>query len=214
MSNIAFIHQNTSEVKQNDPPPPPYGAIDLNKFDRMWINPRNMLKADWLRDAPGDVVRAKLMLTLTAFHEIPAGSVEDRDRVLAHQLWIDLDQWLAIKPAVFDDWEYCSDGRWYVTGEMRDQICEAKQHQDRKADEMQRLRNAKHAKRISGQSSNGSEVSSGARTGASSGVRTEASSDRKVEGKGMEGNGIDGNVTDGSRRGRPDNQPASDANPF
>ncbi|CAE6739812.1 hypothetical protein R75465_02216 [Paraburkholderia aspalathi] len=52
-------------------------------------------------------------LWMAAWHEVPAGSLEDDNDVLADLAMCHPDRWLELRDDVLHGWIKCSDGRWY-----------------------------------------------------------------------------------------------------
>lgn len=79
----------------------------------------------------------------TAWHEVPAASLEDDDDVLAHAAMCDPKAWPKVKEQVMRGWIKCSDGRLYhaVVAEKARDAWERKQAQ------RQRTEAARQAKR-------------------------------------------------------------------
>lgn len=52
-------------------------------------------------------------LWMAAWHEVPAGSLEDDDDVLADAAMCDASKWDKVRAEVLRGWVKCNDGRWY-----------------------------------------------------------------------------------------------------
>lgn len=95
---------------------------DLRDFHRMMIDiPR--LRGSSFDASPDDAAwRAGLNLWMTAFHSVPAASLDDDEGTLckASGLGRDLRTFRKVRAAAMRGWILCSDGRWYheVVAEM------------------------------------------------------------------------------------------------
>jgi hypothetical protein len=56
---------------------------------------------------------ALMSLWCESWHQIPAASLPDNDKILAHLAMCDSSTWAEIRERVMADWRLCSDGRWY-----------------------------------------------------------------------------------------------------
>lgn len=92
------------------------GDVDLRDFQRIWINiPRLMKSKTWLGAKRNPELGFYAMnLWLRAWNEVPAGSIEDDDDVLADAAMCNPERWAAVKTEVLRSWKLCTlDGRWY-----------------------------------------------------------------------------------------------------
>ena len=98
-----------------DPPVPP--ACDLRKLPGFVLNAQRLLGSEFLALASGDEVKAALTLWCRAWHQVPAASLPDDDKVLASfaGLGSDLRRWAKIKPMALRGFVLCGDGRLYHT---------------------------------------------------------------------------------------------------
>jgi hypothetical protein len=101
-------------VSPNDLPPEPLleAAVDLRDFAFMPVDVRRLLTSEtWVLGTPAEKVAA-LNLWLEAWHQVPAGSLPNNERMLAH-----LSQagagWKKVAAHAMRGWVLCSDGRWY-----------------------------------------------------------------------------------------------------
>ena len=74
--------------------------------------------SDFTVRASGDEFRACMMLCWASWHQVPAGSIPDDDRVLAALCGLGrttqaVKEWIEIREAVLYDWVLCDDGRFY-----------------------------------------------------------------------------------------------------
>jgi hypothetical protein len=98
----------------NDLPPEPMleSDVDLRDFAFMPVDVRRLLTSEtWVLGTPAEKVAA-LNLWLEAWHQVPAGSLPNNERMLAH-----LSQagagWKKVAAHAMRGWVLCSDGRWY-----------------------------------------------------------------------------------------------------
>lgn len=175
--NLSTIRSNASDVKTgSELPDPPYRAdIDLTPLPRMWFDPRHLLREDWLYELPAEAVRAKFILQLTSFHEVPAGSLPDRDGALQRMCGVDRATWQAIKADALSGWTLCSDGRWYCRY-MEPQVLEAAGRREAKAKQLAELRDRKARKAAGGKSGEKPELISDDSSGDRAELRAAASS--------------------------------------
>jgi hypothetical protein len=101
-------------VSPNDLPPEPLleSVVDLRDFAFMPVDVRRLLTSEtWVLGTPAEKVAA-LNLWLEAWHQVPAGSLPNNERMLAH-----LSQagagWKKVAAHAMRGWVLCSDGRWY-----------------------------------------------------------------------------------------------------
>jgi hypothetical protein len=89
--------------------------------------------SDFAALSSGDGFRAGLMLHCAAWHQVPAASLPDDDRMLAHLAGLgrDLRSWKGFKQEALRGWIKCSDGRLYhpVIAEKARQSFASKQAQ-------------------------------------------------------------------------------------
>lgn len=79
---------------------------------RAWLKAKNWRDADHDVSGPG-LAFVLMNLWFRAFHEIPAGSIEDDDDILADAAGVDIAYWRAVRPVVLDGW-ICISGRvWH-----------------------------------------------------------------------------------------------------
>src|SRR5215207_6594485 len=57
--------------------------------------------------------RRRTATSATAWHQVPAGSLPDNDRVLARFAMCDGSEWGRLRERAMKDWCRCSDGRLY-----------------------------------------------------------------------------------------------------
>lgn len=97
---------------QDRPDPLVPDGVDLRDFAFMPLEVRRLLTSEtWVLGRPEEKVAA-LTLWCEAWHQVPAGSLPDNERMLAH-----LSQagaaWRKVREHAMRGWVLCSDGRWY-----------------------------------------------------------------------------------------------------
>jgi uncharacterized protein YdaU (DUF1376 family) len=97
------------------PEPPIAAEVDLTDFPFMPLYIARCQKSKaWLRcKRQPELAFYMLNLWMRAWHECPAGSVEDDDDVLADAAMCSPEHWLEVKAAVLHGWQKCADGRLY-----------------------------------------------------------------------------------------------------
>lgn len=119
---------------------------DLRSFEFMQVDIRRLLTSETWLLANGDESKAAMTLWLESWHQVPAGSLPDNDRMLAV-----LSQaggtWRKVKTAALRGWIKCSDGRLYhpVVCEKAAEAWEKKQAQQNRTAAATRARMAKKA---------------------------------------------------------------------
>ena len=98
------------------PPVPP--DLDLRAYDYMPLKIERLLASDTWAMATGDEAKALVTLWSRAWHQVPAGSLPDDDRVLAVLSGAGA-RWRKVKGVALRGFVKCSDGRLY-----HDVICE------------------------------------------------------------------------------------------
>lgn len=84
---------------------------DLRDFPFMPVETDRLLKSETWIEGSGDERAAAISLWLQSWHQVPAGSLPNKDEVLAH-LAITA-KWKKLKPHALRGWLLCSDGRLY-----------------------------------------------------------------------------------------------------
>jgi hypothetical protein len=167
------------------PPPLVPADVDLRDFAFMPIDVRRLLTSETWMLGSSDVKAAAMSLWLESWHQVPAGSVPDNDRILAH-----LSQagraWPRVREHVMRGWVKCDDGRFYhpVVVEKARESWERKQLHKRKretdAERLKRWRETKHETDVK-------RVSNGVSKRVSSQLETRDVAERKEKtGKGKE----------------------------
>jgi hypothetical protein len=102
-----------SRTNLPDAPVPP--EVDLNDFKFMPLDVRRLLKSETWIDAAEHprLAHALVCLWAESWHQIPAASLPDNDRVLARFAMCDREAWAAIRDKALKGWIRCSDGLLY-----------------------------------------------------------------------------------------------------
>lgn len=89
--------------------------VDLRDFPFMPLDVVKLRDSDIAAIASGDEFRAAVMLWCAAWHQVPAASLPDDDRMLARLAGYgrDIDGWLAVKSEALRNFVRCDDGRLY-----------------------------------------------------------------------------------------------------
>lgn len=124
--------------------------VDLRNFPFMPLDVRRLLSSNtWIEG--GDDPRlghALISLCAEAWHQVPAGSLPDNDKILRRfSMCPSAEEWHRIRERVLAGWVKCNDGRLYhaVVAEK------ARESWQRKLDQHERTRRASE-KRLQGQS--------------------------------------------------------------
>jgi Protein of unknown function (DUF1376) len=98
---------------QNDQLPDPLvpADVDLRDFPFMPVDIRRLLTSETWMLGTGDQRSAAMALWLESWHQVPAASLPDNDRMLQHLS--QCPNWKRIRPHVLRGWRRCSDGRLY-----------------------------------------------------------------------------------------------------
>jgi hypothetical protein len=88
---------------------------DLRDFGFMPLDVRRLLTSETWIEAADDpkLGHALICLWCESWHEVPAGSLPDNERVLARFAMCDRDEWARIRERALEGWIRCSDGRLY-----------------------------------------------------------------------------------------------------
>lgn len=95
------------------PPVPP--DLDLRDFQFMPLDVMRLVDSDLTAIATGEEFKAAVILWCKAWHQVPASSLPDDERMLAHLSGYgrDLKGWKKVKSVALRGFERCSDGRLY-----------------------------------------------------------------------------------------------------
>lgn len=85
---------------------------DLRGLPYMPLDVIRLLDSDMFAEATGDEFKAAVALWCKSWTQIPAASLPNKDKVLAH-LSGNAERWKKIKEGAMRGWILCSDDRWY-----------------------------------------------------------------------------------------------------
>lgn len=85
---------------------------DLRGLPYMPLDVIRLLDSDMFAEATGDEFKAAVALWCKSWTQIPAASLPNKDKVLAH-LSGNAEKWKRIKAGAMRGWILCSDDRWY-----------------------------------------------------------------------------------------------------
>lgn len=122
--------------------------VDLRDYQNMPVQARRLLQSEtWIEGADEPKpAHAIMCLWLESWHQVPAGSLPDNDKVLARLAMCDGKAWRELKDKVMASWFLCSDGRWYhpVVVEVAQEAWQTKRNQN---DRTEKARLAKQLKK-------------------------------------------------------------------
>lgn len=85
---------------------------DLRGLPYMPLDVIRLLDSDMFAEATGDEFKAAVALWCKSWTQVPAASLPNKDKVLAH-LSGNVEKWKRIKTGAMRGWVLCSDDRWY-----------------------------------------------------------------------------------------------------
>jgi hypothetical protein len=95
------------------PAPPVPKECDLSGFNFMPLDCVRLVQSDLCAIATGDEFKAAVILWARSWANVPAGSLSDDDRVLAHAVGLAPAKWAKVREMALHGWYKCSDGRLY-----------------------------------------------------------------------------------------------------
>lgn len=97
------------------PEPLTSATVDLRVYPYMPLDVVRLRDSDLAALNTGDEFRAAVLLWCAAWHQVPAGSLPDNDRILARLAGYgrDLRAWKRVKGAALHGFVLCTDGRLY-----------------------------------------------------------------------------------------------------
>jgi hypothetical protein len=103
----------TAPLPTTAPLTPP--DCDLRDFGYMPLDVRRLLTSDTWLEAADDprLGHALICLWAESWHQVPAASLSDNDRVLARFAMCDGAEWQRVRDRALEGWRRCSDGRLY-----------------------------------------------------------------------------------------------------
>ena len=138
-----------SGQEEMDIEPPVSPDTDLRDFQFMPLDVRRLRDSDLAAYATAEEFRAAVLLWCAAWHQVPASSLPDDDRVLAHLAGFgrDVDGWMKVREGALRHFKKAFDGRLYhsvIAEKASEAWSEKLSYRDRKA------RRADIAKRAAG----------------------------------------------------------------
>lgn len=116
--------------------------VDLNGMSYMPLEISRLMNSDLFVLSTGDEFKAAVALWCKSWQQVPAASLPNNDRILAH-LSGAFQKWNKLKAMAMQGWILCSDGRFYhpVVAEKALSAWEQRQdYEDRKQNEAERQR--------------------------------------------------------------------------
>jgi len=89
-----------------------HADLDLRDFPFMPVDIRRLLTSETWLTASGDEKAAAMTLWLESWHQMPAGSLPDNDKMLAILSQAG-SKWKRVRTAALQGWIKCTDGRLY-----------------------------------------------------------------------------------------------------
>lgn len=89
--------------------------VDLRDFVFMPLDVLRLRDSDLLALSSGDEFKAAVILWCVAWHQVPAASLPNDDRLLARYVSLPLPEWRQIRDGALRGFVQCSDGRVYHT---------------------------------------------------------------------------------------------------
>lgn len=96
----------------NLPAPLTPTGCDLRGLPYMPLDVIRLLDSDMFAETSGDEFKAAVALWCKSWTQVPAASLPNKDKVLAH-LSGNAEKWKRIKAGAMRGWILCSDDRWY-----------------------------------------------------------------------------------------------------
>jgi uncharacterized protein YdaU (DUF1376 family) len=87
--------------------------IDLRTSTWMRLDINRLLDSDLYALSSGEEFKAALTLWCKSWHQVPAGSLPEDDRVLAHLAGVSASKWSKLRDMAMKNWVLCSDNRYY-----------------------------------------------------------------------------------------------------
>jgi hypothetical protein len=125
--------------------------IDLRDFQYMPLDVVRLVDSDLTALATGEEFRCAVVLWCKAWHQVPASSLPNDDRLLAHLAGFgrDMKAWRAVKDMALRGFVECNDGRLYhpVIAEKAIEAAEAKRRRRERTAKATAAREAKSGQR-------------------------------------------------------------------
>lgn len=110
--------------------------LDLRDFPYMPLDVVRLVDSDLTAIATGDEFKAAVLLWCKSWHQVPAASLPDDDRMLAHLAGFgrDIKEWKKVREIALRGFVKCDDGRLYhpVIAEKANDAADAKRKQREK----------------------------------------------------------------------------------
>ena len=89
--------------------------IDLRNFEFMPLDVVRLRDSDFAALVNAEAFRAGILLMSASWHQVPAGSLPDDDRILSNLAGFGrvVKEWKKYKEEALHGWILCSDGRYY-----------------------------------------------------------------------------------------------------
>jgi hypothetical protein len=87
--------------------------IDLRTSTWMRLDINRLLDSDLYALSSGEEFKAALTLWCKSWHQVPAGSLPEDDRVLSHLAGVSVSKWSKLRDMAMKNWVLCSDSRYY-----------------------------------------------------------------------------------------------------
>lgn len=94
-----------------EPPVPP--ECDVRSMPSMMLDLTRLFNSELYLDSTGDQFKAAVTLWGKAFHQVPAGSLPNNERILAILSGAGHAKWRRVRDVALRGWTLCSDGRLY-----------------------------------------------------------------------------------------------------
>jgi hypothetical protein len=131
--------------------PPVPDDLDLRDFQYMPLDVVRLVDSDLTALSTGDEFKAAVILWCKAWHQVPASSLPDDDRMLAHLAGYgrDIREWKKVREVALRKFVKCDDGRLYhpTIASKALEASEAKRKQRERTSAATNARQAKSAKR-------------------------------------------------------------------
>jgi hypothetical protein len=104
-----------SDSHQGQSPPPVPADLSLRDFPYMPLDVVRLRDSGLVIDLSGDEFRAAVLLWCAAWHQVPASSLPNDDRILANLAGYGraVKSWLKLRPNAIRGFRLCADGRLY-----------------------------------------------------------------------------------------------------
>lgn len=106
---------NTFSAKANLPDPPIERSVDLRSFRWMPVDIDRLRSSEMMVTGAEEVRWYRFNLMCVAWHQVPAGSLPNNDRMISFLLGLgsDLRKWRRLRDDALGEFILCNDGRFY-----------------------------------------------------------------------------------------------------